>query len=116
MAYVDGYLIAVASDKVDEYRKIARKAGKVWMDHGAVQYCECVGDDLKTPFGTSFSKLLKLKPKETAIFSWVIFKSRSHRDKVNAAVMEDPRIKQMEKPPFDSKRMSWGGFKPIVEL
>jgi uncharacterized protein YbaA (DUF1428 family) len=116
--YVDGFVIPVPKDNIAEYKKIATKAGKVWMDHGALAYYECVGDDLDTDFGTSFPKLTKLKPDETVIFAWIVYKSRSHRDKVNAKVMADPRMTAMskQKPLFNIKRMSYGGFNSLVVL
>ena len=117
MPYVDGYLLPVPKTKVAQYRAIARKAGKIWREYGALEYRECVGDDLDTQHGTPFSKQLKLKPNETVIFAWIIFKSRAHRDRVNAAVMKDPRLGDMDPKsmPFDVKRMSWGGFKILVD-
>lgn len=116
MAYVDGYVIPVPKKKIAAYTKMAKLGSRVWRDHGAVDYWECAGDDLDAKFGLSFRKLLKLKPTETAVFAWVVFKSRAHRDKVNAAVMKDPRLANMSPKdmPFDCKRMSYGGFKPLV--
>jgi uncharacterized protein YbaA (DUF1428 family) len=118
MAYADGFVIVVPKKKVAEYRKIAAKAGKVWKDHGAIEYFECIGDDLKTKFGTSFPKLAKAKAGETVVFSWILYKTRAHRDKVNAKVMADKRMKAMmgAPMPFDMKRFSYGGFKSIVAL
>lgn len=118
MAYVDGYLLPVPVKKVDAYRQIARKAGRIWKEHGALQYWECVADHMETGFGVPFPKRVKVKPGETVIFAWVVFKSRAHRDRVNAKVMKDPRIAGMDacKNTFDYKRMSWGGFEPIVML
>jgi uncharacterized protein YbaA (DUF1428 family) len=99
---------------------MAAKAGKVWKDHGALEYRECVGDDLNIKMGVPFPKLAKLKTGETAVFSWIVYKSRAHRDQVNKKVMKDPRIHAMmpdpKKSPFDMKRMSYGGFKTIVDL
>ena len=95
------------------------KAGKVWREHGALEYRECVGDDLQTKYGVPFPRLLKLKRGETVVFSWIVFKSRAHRDRVNAKVMKDPRLATMMDPkamPFDVKRMVYGGFKTIVDL
>ncbi|HEY5611545.1 MAG TPA: DUF1428 domain-containing protein, partial [Thermoanaerobaculia bacterium] len=112
MAYVDGYVLPVPKKNIEVYRRMARKAGKVWRDHGALEYRECVGDDLKVKFGVSFGRTLKLKRGETAIFSWIMFKSRAHRDAVNAKVMKDPRLAKMMDPksmPFDDKRMVYGG-------
>ena len=118
MAYVDGFLLIVPTDKIDDYKKISKKAGKVWREYGALEYRECVGDDLDMPFGRPFPKLLKLKPTETVVFAYVVFKSRAHRDRVNAKVMKDPRLAaSMENSamPFDSKRMVYGGFKVLVD-
>jgi uncharacterized protein YbaA (DUF1428 family) len=117
MAYADGFVIAVPKKRIGDYRRIARKAGKVWREHGALDYKECVGEDLKTKFGTSFSKLAKTRPAETVVFSWILYKSRKHRDAVNAKVMADPRMaKMMSTPmPFDMKRFSYGGFQVIVD-
>ena len=118
MAYVDGFVLPVPRDKLDEYRKIARKAGKVWREYGALEYIECVADDVQPGKLTSFPQAVKLKPDEVVVFSWIVYRSRAQRDKVNRQVMEDPRIRSMGpgNVPFDDKRMFWGGFKPIVEL
>ncbi len=119
-SYIDGFVIPVPKKKVDEYVKIARKASKVWKDHGALEYWECVGDDLKIEGMTSsFPKITKAKPDETVIFSWIRFKSRKHRDQVNAKVMKDPRLvpfMKQEAMPFDMKRMTYGGFKSVVSV
>jgi uncharacterized protein YbaA (DUF1428 family) len=117
MAYVDGFVIPVPKNKVAAYRSMARKAAKVWRDHGALDYKECVADDVKMGKWTSFPRSVKKKPNETVIFSYIVYKSRAHRDKVNAAVMKDKRIDKMMDPkamPFDAKRMIFGGFKVIV--
>jgi len=116
MAYVDGYVLPVPKKNLAAYTKLARKASRIWCEHGALEYCEAAGDDIDTKFGFSYRKLLKLKPTETAVFAWIVYKSRAHRDKVNAAVMKDPRIAKLtpKDMPFDCKRMSWGGFKPLV--
>lgn len=101
------------------YKKVATKAGKIWREHGALEYWECVGDDLETKFGRSFPKTIKSKPDETVVFAWVIYKDRKHRDKVNAKVMADPRLPATMEGSgleFDMKRMSYGGFKPIVKF
>jgi uncharacterized protein YbaA (DUF1428 family) len=118
MSYVDGFVLAVPEDKIDAYRKLARLAGKVWMEHGALQYWECAGDDVPQGKSTSFPKSVKLKADETVVFSWICYKSRAHRDKVNKLAMEDPRIAAMDpkKMPFDPKRMIFGGFKAMVKL
>ena len=117
--YVDGFVFAVPKGKVDDYRKVARKAGQVWKDHGALDYCECVADDVKVGKWTSFPRSVKLKPSETVIFSWIVYKSRKHRDSVLAKVMKDPRLAKMmantKLMPFDTKRMIYGGFKIVVE-
>jgi uncharacterized protein YbaA (DUF1428 family) len=117
MSYVDGFLIPVPKKSVAAYRKIAKLAAKVWREHGALDYKECVGDDLDTKFGIPFTKLAKAKPNETIIFAYIVFKSRAHRDRVNAKVMKDPRMNSFDPSsmPFDIKRMSVGGFKTIVE-
>jgi uncharacterized protein YbaA (DUF1428 family) len=118
MAYVDGFVTPVPKNKVDAYRRIARKAGKLWMEHGALEYWECVADDVKKGKVTSFPQSVKAKPSETVVFSWILYKSRAHRDRVLAKVMKDERMTGMgpQDMPFDMKRMFWGGFKPIVEL
>jgi uncharacterized protein YbaA (DUF1428 family) len=118
MSYVDGFVIPVPKGKVAEYRKMAAMGKKMWMKYGALQYFECVGDDLQSSMALSFSKVIKPKPGETVVFSWIVFKSRSHRDKVNAKVIKDPRICGMDPKtmPFDCKRMLYGGFKTIVDL
>lgn len=118
MKYVDAYVVPVPKDKLQAYRAMARRAGKVWREHGALEYTECAADDVKSGKWTSFPQSVKLKPGETVVFAYVVFKSRSHRDQVNAKAMNDPRLKDMcdlESLPFDGKRMFWGGFKPIVE-
>ena len=116
MAYVDGFLLPVPTKNLKAYRKIATLAGKVWRDHGAIQYFECVGDDINPKYGLPFPKLMKLKRGETPVFSFIVFKSKAHRDKVNAAVMKDPRMNEAPKTmPFDMKRMAYGGFNVIVD-
>jgi uncharacterized protein YbaA (DUF1428 family) len=118
--YVDGFLLAIPRKKLEAYRRISHKAGKIWQDHGALEYRECVGDDLNAKNkATTFPKRMKLKPNEIVIFSWIVYKSKSHRDTINAEVRKDPRtikIMDREKTPFDMKRMSYGGFKVIVNL
>jgi uncharacterized protein YbaA (DUF1428 family) len=118
MAYVDGFLLAVPKRKLETYRRIARRAGRVWREHGALEYRECAGDDLDVKMGVSFSRVARLKAGETAIFSWIVYKSRTHRDRVNASVMNDRRMKKMmrEPMPFDMKRMAYGGFRVVVDL
>jgi uncharacterized protein YbaA (DUF1428 family) len=118
MNYVDGYVLPVPVKSLDVYRRIAQKAAKLWKEHGALEYRECVGDDLNVKWGIPFPKIVKLKPGETVIFAWIVFKSRAHRDRVNAKVMKDPRIFSMMDPkamPFDPKRMTVGGFKILVD-
>jgi len=118
MRYVDGFVVPVTKKNRQAYARMARMAGKVWRDHGAREFRECVGDDLNVKMGMPFARMLKLKPGETAVFSWIVFKSRAHRDRVNAKVMKDPRIAQTCDPktmPFDAKRMAYGGFKVLVD-
>jgi uncharacterized protein YbaA (DUF1428 family) len=115
--YVDGFVIPLPKKNRAAYLKMAQAAGKIWMEHGALQYFECLGDDLKVPFGQGYPKAMKLKPNETVIFSWIVYRSRAHRDKVNAKVMQDPRIAAMcdeHNAPFDTKRMLYGGFSVMV--
>jgi uncharacterized protein YbaA (DUF1428 family) len=115
--YVDGFVIPVPKKNIAPYRRMAQTAGKVWRQYGALEYIECVADDVKPGKRTSFPQSVKLKPSETVVFAYIVYKSRAHRDRVNAKVMKDPRIKGMEKDmPFDGKRMFWGGFKALVEL
>ena len=118
MPYVDGFVFPIPKRQIANYRRIARRAGKIWREHGALEYRECVGDDLKTRFGVAFPRLAKVKPGETVGFSWIVYRSRAHRDRVNARVMKDPRmLKMMNDPmPFDVKRMAMGGFKVLVDL
>ena len=116
--YVDGFVLAVPRRKVDEYRKLARRSGKVWREHGALEYRECVAEDVQPGKLTSFPKSVKAKRGETVVFAWIVYRSRAHRDRVNAKVMADPRIAGMENDdmPFDSARMFWGGFDVIVDV
>ena len=115
MSYVDGFVLVVPKKKIALYKKIARKAGRIWREHGALDYRECVGDDLKVKFGLPFPQLTKAKAGETVVFSWIVYKSRAHRDKVNAKVMADKRLKmEGTEMPFDMKRMAYGGFKTVV--
>ncbi|MBT8084378.1 MAG: DUF1428 domain-containing protein [Woeseia sp.] len=116
--YVDGYLIAVPKGKLDEYRRMARKAGKIWIEHGALEYRENVAEDVKAGKVTSFPRAVKMRRGETVVFSYIVFRSRAHRDRVNKKAMEDPRIADWtpENMPFDGKRMIWGGFSTIVDL
>jgi uncharacterized protein YbaA (DUF1428 family) len=117
-SYVDGFVLPVPKKKVEAYRKIARRAGKIWMEHGALEYRECIADDVKPGKYTSFPQSVKLKPDEVVWFSWIVYKSRRHRDQVNAKVMNDPRLAKMapDSMPFDGKRMIYGGFKAMVEF
>ncbi len=117
MNYVDGFVLPVPKKNLPAYRRMAQKAGKIWKEHGALEFVECVADDVKVGKTTSFPQSVKLKPKETVVFSWIVFKSRVHRDRVNAKVMKDPRLADMMNPknmPFDAKRMFYGGFKVLV--
>ena len=119
MGYIDGFVVPVPKRKLEAYRSMARKAGKVWREHGALVYVEGIADDVKPGKRTSFPQSVKLKPGETVVFAYIVYKSRTHRDRVNARVMKDPRLKPMMDPkamPFDGKRMFWGGFKVLVEL
>jgi len=118
MRYVDGFVIPVPKRKLAAYRRMAQTAGKVWRDHGALEYVESVGDDVKPGKHTSFPQSVKLKSGETVVFAYVVYKSRAHRDRVNAKVMKDKRLAKMMDPktmPFDGKRMFWGGFKVMVD-
>jgi uncharacterized protein YbaA (DUF1428 family) len=117
--YVDGFVLPVPKRNLDAYRRQARKAGKIWREHGALEYRECVADDVKVGKLTSFPQSVKRKRDETVVFSWIVFKSRAHRDRVNAKVMKDPRLADMMDPkamPFDSKRMIYGGFSVLVDI
>src|SRR6202008_3228129 len=118
MAYVDGFVTPVPKKKLAAYRAMARKAGKVWREHGALEFRECVADDVKWGKRTSFPRSVKLKSGETVFFSYIVYKSRRDRDRVNAKVMKDPRLKSMmdmKDMPFDAKRLIYGGFKAVVE-
>ena len=117
--YVDGFVLPVPKKNLAVYRRISQKAGKIWREHGALEYRECVGDDLKVKFGVPFTRNAKAKPGETVFFSWIVYKSRAHRDRVNAKVMKDPRLAEMmngSAMPFDVKRMVYGGFKVLVDM
>jgi uncharacterized protein YbaA (DUF1428 family) len=117
MPYVDGYVLPVPRKNLGAYRRMARKAGKIWREHGAVEFRECAGDDLK-PCGGLFPRMTRAKPGETVMFSWIVFKSRAHRNRVNAKVLKDPRLTasmDMASMPFDVKRMAYGGFKVVVD-
>jgi uncharacterized protein YbaA (DUF1428 family) len=119
MSYVDGFVVPVPKENLAAYRRMSRRAGKIWKEHGAIEFRECVAEDVKKGKLTSFPQSVKLKRGETVVFSWIVFKSRADRDRINAKVMEDPRLADMMDPeavPFDSKRMIYGGFKVIVDL
>jgi uncharacterized protein YbaA (DUF1428 family) len=119
MRYVDGFVLPVPRKNLGAYRRLARKCGKIWMEYGALEYVECVADDVKPGKFTSFPQSVKLKPGEVVWFSWIVYKSRKHRDQVNAKVMKDPRLGATMDPkamPFDSKRMVYGGFRTMVDL
>lgn len=116
--YVDGFVLPIPKKNIEAYRRISRLAGKVWREHGALEYRECVGDDMKIKGMTPFGSAMKCKPSETVVFAWIRYKSRAHRDRVNAKVMKDPRLAKMMDPqamPFDVKRMCYAGFKVIVD-
>ncbi len=117
LTYVDGFVVPVPAKNLAAYRRMASMAGKVWREHGALEYTECVADDVKPGKRTSFPQSVKLKPGEKVVFSWVVYKSRKDRNRVNAKAMKDPRMAAMMNPkamPFDGKRMFWGGFKVLV--
>lgn len=117
--YVDGYVLAVPKDKLDEYKEMAERAGKVWKEYGALKVVEAVADDVPDGKVTSFQQSVKLEENETVIFSYILYESREARDEINEKVMKDPRLADMMEPknlPFDGMRMFWGGFKPLVEL
>jgi uncharacterized protein YbaA (DUF1428 family) len=119
MSYVDGFVVPVPVKNLPAYRRLAKKAGKIWREYGALDYREWIGDDV--PFGklTSFPRSVKVKRGETVVFSWIVYKSRADRDRINAKVMKDPRLADMmdaKKLPFDGKRLIYGGFKPLVAV
>lgn len=116
--YVDGFVVPVPKKRLDEYKKLAKKAGKIWLEHGALQYLEGVGDGLEKGKVTSFPRSVKLKKDEVVVFAYAVYKSRKHRDQVMTKVMADERLmpEDMDDLPFDAMRMFWGGFKPIVDL
>jgi uncharacterized protein YbaA (DUF1428 family) len=118
MQYVDGFVVPVPKKNLMAYRRMAQKAGKIWREYGALEVKECVADDVKVGKRTSFPRSVKLKPGETVVFSYIVYKSRGDRDRINAKVMKDPRLAKMMDPkamPFDAKRMFYGGFKVLVE-
>lgn len=115
--YIDGFVIPVSKDRLDDYRRVAEQASLIWKEHGALEYWECVGDDLDVQDMVSFRHLAQAGPDETVVFAWVVFESREHRDRANEKIMSDPRIAEMidpAKPIFDYKRMAYGGFKQLV--
>ncbi len=117
--YVDGFVLSVTKDKLAAYKKLATKAGKIWREHGALEYCECVGEDMEVKGMVAFPKLAKSKPGEVVIFAYVVFESRKHRDAVNKKIMADPRLAAMcgaSGALFDCKRMAYGGFKALVHV
>jgi uncharacterized protein YbaA (DUF1428 family) len=119
MTYVDGFIVPVPKKSLEAYRKMARKAGKIWREYGALEFRECVADDVKVGKWTSFPRSVKLKRGETVVFSWITYKSRKDRDRINAKVMKDPRLAGMmdvKTIPFDAKRMIYGGFEVLVEV
>jgi len=118
MRYVDGYVLPVPRKNLQAYARIARKAGKIWREHGALEFRECAGDDLDVKGMVSFPRRIKLMRGETVVFSWIVFKSRAHRDRVNAKAMKDPRLSGMDPTsmPFDCKRIVYGGFKLLVDV
>jgi uncharacterized protein YbaA (DUF1428 family) len=119
MPYVDGFVLVVPKRNIKAYAKIAKAAGVVWKDHGALEYRECVGEDMKVPCGVPFPKLAGVKAGETVVFSWIVYKSRADRDKVNKKVMADPRMNEMmkgKKMPFDINKMAFGGFEVLVDM
>lgn len=117
MAYVDGFVVAVPKDRIEDYKTMARKAGELWKEYGAQAFVECVADDV--PYGelTSFPRAVQAKDDEIVVFSWILYRSRAERDEINKKVMEDPRLKMdMENMPFDGKRMIYGGFETMIEM
>jgi len=114
--YIDGFVLPVPKAKLGAYRRMAQKGGKIWREHGALEYRECIGEDLKITWALPFPRGVKIKPGETVVFSWILYKSRAHRDAVNKKVMADPRLKMdMNNMPFDVKRMMCGGFEVVVD-
>ncbi|MGH8029320.1 MAG: DUF1428 domain-containing protein [Arenimonas sp.] len=119
MSYCDGFVVPVPTSKLADYRRMAQRAKKIWLEHGALDYREWVADDVKPGKTTSFPQSVKLKKGETVVFAYIVYKNRRDRDRINAKVMADTRLADMMDPkkmPFDGKRMFWGGFKSIVEL
>ena len=119
MPYVDGFVVPVPTANLAAYRRMAKKAGAIWREYGALEYNECLGDDVPPGKSTSFPQSVKLKDGETVVFAWIVYKSRKDRDRINAKVMADPRLSEMAQAknlPFDGKRMFWGGFKTMISL
>lgn len=119
MPYVDGFVLPLPKKNLDAYREIATKCGAIWREHGALEFRECIAEDVKPGKLTSFPQSVNLEPDETVVFSWIVYESRAHRDAVNDKVMNDPRMADMMKPesmPFDGKRMIYGGFDMLVDL
>lgn len=119
MSYVDGFIVPVPQERLADYKKMARKAGKIWKELGALAYVECAADDVQVGKWTSFPRSVKLKEGETVVFSWIVYASKKDRDRINKAVMADPRLKKLMAPDdkmFDGKRMIYGGFKAMFEL
>ena len=116
--YVDGYVLPVPRKRLEDYGRMAEDAGKIWREYGALEFVECAAEDVKTGEVTSFPQSVKLEPDETVVFSWIVYESREARDRINAQVMKDPRIANMDPKtmPFDGKRMIWGGFKTVVDV
>jgi uncharacterized protein YbaA (DUF1428 family) len=118
MAYVDGFLLPVPKKNIETYRRLSQRVGKIYKEHGALEYRECVGDDMAAKMGVPFPKRAKVKPGETVVFSWILYKSRAQRDRVNGKVMKDPRLAAMcgsKDMPFDCHRMAYGGFRVFVQ-
>lgn len=119
MAYVDGFVVPLPKDKIDDYREMSRKCGEIWREYGATSFRECIADDVKPGKWTSFPQSVQLEENEVVVFSWIEFNSRAERDAINDKVMKDPRLADMmvpEKMPFDGKRMIYGGFESLVDI
>jgi uncharacterized protein YbaA (DUF1428 family) len=116
--YIDGFVLPVPKSKVEAYKAFSEKAGAIWREHGARNYIECLADDVKPGKVTSFPQAVKLKDDETVVFAWIVYDSREHRDSVNAKVMKDPRMADMDPKtfPFDGMRLIWGGFEVFVDV
>lgn len=116
MAYVDGFVIPVPKKNLKKYKAVVKKSAKIWKEYGAIDYVECVADDVKKGKWTSFPQSVKLKPNEVVVFSWIVYKNKAQRDSVMKKIMKDPRFHDPEMMPFDGKRLIFGGFKPLVGL